>query len=125
MLEISNLAVTYGGTLPALKDVSIQVPEKGAVSLRMYELGFASRLVEHGEAVAEGERVAKIIAQNAPLPVVASKKIVRQLEDGVSVAEKDQAALSHKLFAEILESEDAHEGPVAFAQKRAPVWKGQ
>ncbi|MDJ1370631.1 ABC transporter ATP-binding protein [Gulosibacter molinativorax] len=33
MLEISNLAVTYGGTLPALKDVSIRVPEKGAVSL--------------------------------------------------------------------------------------------
>ncbi|MGO1542779.1 MAG: ABC transporter ATP-binding protein [Gulosibacter sp.] len=33
MLEITNLAVTYGGTLPALKDVSIAVPEKGAVSL--------------------------------------------------------------------------------------------
>lgn len=32
---------------------------------RMYELGFASRLVERGEAVAEGERVAKLIAQNA------------------------------------------------------------
>lgn len=33
MLEVSNLAVTYGGTLPAIKDVSIQVPESGAVSL--------------------------------------------------------------------------------------------
>lgn len=33
MLEVSQLAVTYGGTLPALKDVSIQVPESGAVSL--------------------------------------------------------------------------------------------
>ncbi|MDJ1372482.1 enoyl-CoA hydratase-related protein [Gulosibacter molinativorax] len=92
---------------------------------RMYELGFASRIVEHGEALAEGERVAKLIAGNAPLPVVASKRIARHLEDGKSVTEADQVALSHRLFAEVLASEDAVEGPRAFSEKRAPVWKGK
>ncbi|MGO1542792.1 MAG: enoyl-CoA hydratase-related protein [Gulosibacter sp.] len=92
---------------------------------RMYELGFASRLVDRGEAIAEGERLANKIASNAPLPVMASKRIARQLENGIDTTEREQAALSHTLFAEVLASEDAHEGPLAFAQKRAPVWKGK
>lgn len=92
---------------------------------RIFELGLASRLVDRGEALAEGERVARKIAANAPLGVRASKQIARQLEDGIGAAERDVQALSHKLFAGILASEDAQEGPRAFAEKRAPVWKGK
>lgn len=93
---------------------------------RMHSLGLASRLVERGEALGEGERVAELIAANAPLGVRATKRIARNLEeDGVGGDERAIQELSLKLFAEILATEDAQEGPRAFAEKRAPEWKGK
>ena len=72
-------------------------------------------------AVALAER----ITLNAPLAVQASKRVAVGVDDGTITAEKDSWKRSNREMRVVFSSEDAMEGPLAFAQKRAPVWKAR
>jgi crotonobetainyl-CoA hydratase len=65
------------------------------------------------------------IAANAPLAVQASKRMALGIEDGRIAADEPRWAKSHKESASVMRSEDAREGPRAFAEKRAPLWTGR
>jgi len=86
-----------------------------------FESGLISRLTEKGGAVAAALELAERIARNAPLSVAGSKKMV-QATQGHTEDElfEIQAPLQQSIFA----SNDAKEGPVAFAEKRQPNWSG-
>jgi enoyl-CoA hydratase len=77
--------------------------------------------VEQGEAADAALQLAERVARNAPLAVAASKQLVR-LSQGVTEDEfwSQQAAFMSKVF----KSNDATEGPKAFAEKRPPEWTG-
>ena len=86
------------------------------------DAGMLSGLTDPGEALDAAVALAERIAENAPLAVAASKELVRAASMGV---EEDklwemQVPLQKKVFS----SNDAKEGPVAFAEKRAPNWTG-
>ncbi|MFQ3346372.1 MAG: enoyl-CoA hydratase [Candidatus Azotimanducaceae bacterium] len=86
------------------------------------DAGLLSALTEPGEALDAALALAARIAENAPLAVVASKTLLRAASMGI---EEDklwemQVPLQKKVFS----SNDAKEGPVAFAEKRAPNWTG-
>jgi enoyl-CoA hydratase len=85
------------------------------------ELGLVARLVEKGTAVDAAMALAERVAKNAPLAVAASKQLIKATQ-GVTEAEfwKIQGALQASVFT----SNDAKEGPKAFAEKRAPEWTG-
>jgi enoyl-CoA hydratase len=85
---------------------------------RAYELGIASRLADPGEALATARELAATIAANGPLAVDATKRIL--VADEAADWERS-GAISGPVF----ESEDAREGARAFAEKRAPVWRGR
>jgi crotonobetainyl-CoA hydratase len=72
-------------------------------------------------AVALAER----IAGNAPLAVQASKRVAYGVDDGVVSGEKDGWARTMREMVGVFRSEDAKEGPLAFAEKRQPVWKAR
>src|SRR5258705_2923870 len=92
------------------------------VAERPAELGLVTRLVEPGGAVDEALRLAEEIAANAPLALVASKRILQEQWDWSSAEMWDaQSAISDPVFT----SEDAREGATAFAEKRPPVWRGK
>ena len=62
------------------------------------------------------------IAGNAPLALAKVKQVLREtqgLHDSEAFTRQSQDAHS------LLDTEDAHEGALAFAEKRAPVWRGR
>ena len=84
--------------------------------------GMLSELTEQGGALDAAIALAERIAENAPLAVAASKQLVRAAAQGIDedTLWEMQVPLSKKVFS----SNDAKEGPVAFAEKRAPNWTG-
>lgn len=89
---------------------------------RAYALGLVNRMVPASEVQAECVALAKAIAVNAPLSVRESLKVARLAHE---LPESELWAISRKVSAMVFASEDAREGPIAFLEKRAPVWKGR
>jgi enoyl-CoA hydratase len=88
---------------------------------RAAEMGLVNRVVEEGGALAAAIEVAERIAANGPLALAATKEIARRGGDWTTDRWERAAALMGPVF----KSRDAQEGARAFAEKRAPVWKGQ
>ena len=90
---------------------------------RAHQIGLIQKLCEdRDELFAEADRIADSIARNAPIAVRDSKHIIKV---GSNMPVEYAVYLREKYFDAILETEDAQEGPRAFAEKRAPVWKGR
>ena len=87
-----------------------------------YNYGLVARLTEKGEAVEGALALAERIAQNAPLAVAASKKIIEATTQGLT--EEELWALNTELQIPVFTSNEAREGPVAFAEKRPANWTG-
>jgi crotonobetainyl-CoA hydratase len=64
------------------------------------------------------------ICLSAPLSVAAVLDIIRTTEN-LSIAESYAAMRSNAAYIAAINSQDAMEGPNAFAEKRDPVWKGK
>jgi enoyl-CoA hydratase len=89
---------------------------------RFHEFGVVNRLAEPGSAVEVALEMAARIAKNAPLALIASKRIIQEQFDWDSAEMWErQGAISGPVFA----SEDAKEGASAFKEKREPVWQGR
>ncbi len=86
------------------------------------EFGLISEVTEAGGALDAAIALAERVAKNAPLAVAASKQLVKAASQGYDEAElwKLQASLQGPVFT----SNDAKEGPTAFAEKRDPEWTG-
>jgi enoyl-CoA hydratase len=89
---------------------------------RMLELGLVNRVVDPGKALDAAIDLATKISENAPLALCATKQILAHSDEWT-----DEAAwVEQRRYADVaFRSEDAKEGPLAFAEKRRPVWKGQ
>jgi enoyl-CoA hydratase len=89
---------------------------------RFHEYGLVNRVVDPGSAVEVALELAAALAKNAPLALIATKRILQEQFDWSSAEMWDrQGAISGPVFA----SEDAREGSAAFKDKREPVWKGR
>lgn len=87
-----------------------------------FAYGLVSRLTEPGEAVSEALALAERIARNAPLSTAASKRLIRE-SGGRTEAEFWDYQVGH--VSAVFTSDDAKEGPLAFAEKREPKWSGR
>ncbi len=89
---------------------------------RALELGLINRVVPAEHLLDEAIDLAKRITCNAPLAVKATKEVACRTY-GLSIEEAFR--VSKPISAYIGTTEDAKEGPRAFAEKRPPVWKGR
>jgi enoyl-CoA hydratase len=89
---------------------------------RAYEMGFLNAIVPREELLDAAYGFARRITANAPLAVQATKQSVWEgLGLPLSDAYRNEAAISSYIF----QTEDAKEGPLAFAEKRPPRWQGR
>ncbi|MEM6474807.1 MAG: crotonase/enoyl-CoA hydratase family protein [Pseudomonadota bacterium] len=126
--EAKRGLVAAAGGVMMLPD---QIPERIAMELaltgdfigaeRAYELGMINEVAE-GSALEGAKALAAKIAANGPLAVRVSKQIIK---DSRGWAMEDRYTNQAKLIAPVFVSEDAREGAAAFAEKRAPNWKGK
>lgn len=86
-------------------------------------LGVATRVLPATEVLPAALALARDVAANAaPVSVALSKQLLWEAPGlAPEEVERRETALHKRLFA----LPDCVEGPVAFAQKRAPVWRGR
>lgn len=87
-----------------------------------YDIGLINKVVPQAELMNEVERWAAALLQRGPLALRAAKQAMLQ---GLSMPLDEGLQLEQRLFRGLLGTEDAREGPMAFAQKRKPEFKGK
>ena len=126
--EAKRGLVAAAGGVMMLPD---QIPERIAMELaltgdfigadRAYELGLINEVTE-GSALDAAKALAARIAANGPLAVRVSKQVMKESRGW---AMDERYTKQAQLIAPVFVSEDAREGAAAFAEKRAPNWKGK
>jgi enoyl-CoA hydratase len=127
--EVKRSLVAAGGALLRLpKQLPLNLCMELALtgdplpSERFHELGVVNRITEPGAALDGALELAEQIVVNAPLALIASKKILKEGQDWPA---DEFWHRQGEISGPVLVSEDAREGATAFAEKRPPVWKGR
>jgi enoyl-CoA hydratase len=89
---------------------------------RAFEIGFVNKVVPGERLLDEATAMARRLLDNAPLSLRNFKEMAYR---GLNMDEPALAALTTRIYDQLLVSEDAKEGPRAFAEKRKPQWQGR
>ncbi|MGO8957943.1 MAG: crotonase/enoyl-CoA hydratase family protein [Streptosporangiaceae bacterium] len=85
-------------------------------------IGLIGHVVEDGQALAKALEIADLIAANGPVAVQA---ILRTIRESEGLPENEAFGLEAKAGMAVFATEDAKEGPRAFAEKRRPEFHGR
>ena len=92
---------------------------------RAAEFGLVNHVVPLAELMPTALALAEKIAANAPLSVQASKRVALGIDEGRIAADAPFWEHNTRERGVLMRSEDAREGPLAFAQKRKPECKAR
>ncbi|HVN85668.1 MAG TPA: crotonase/enoyl-CoA hydratase family protein [Candidatus Binatia bacterium] len=113
-------AVRLRRQIPYTVAAEILLTGKHITADEALKYGLIGHVVPDGQALAKAREIAAQIAENGPLAVEAILKTLHKT-DGMSEAEA--LAFDFEVGMPIFRTEDAKEGPLAFTQKRKPVFK--
>jgi enoyl-CoA hydratase/carnithine racemase len=85
-------------------------------------LGLVDYVVPMAQLISRCEEIASDICKSAPLAVQKIKEVALR---GLDLPLAEGLRLERKGYEGLVETEDAHEGANAFAEKRPPNWKGK
>jgi crotonobetainyl-CoA hydratase len=87
--------------------------------------GLVNQVVPDGAELDAALALAERITVNAPLAVQASKRVAAGVDERVITDDEAGWSRTMREVIELMKSEDAKEGPLAFAEKRQPIWKAK
>ncbi len=129
LTEVQRGIVPAGGGLSRLPR---QVPYAKAMEILLVGdsisaeearlIGFVNYVVPQSELMAKAEEFATKLAANGPFAVRKAKEAVLRM---TGLPPKEANQIENAVIAEVMSSEDAREGPRAFAEKRPPEYKGR
>ncbi|MGD0698736.1 MAG: crotonase/enoyl-CoA hydratase family protein [Trebonia sp.] len=127
--EVKRALVAGGGAalllprrIPYAAAMELLLTGEAITAGRAAELGLVNRIVPDHEALDGALRLAAVIAANGPLAVAVTKQIARAQADWTLTEGWQRQA---EMYKPVFDSQDAREGATAFAEKRAPVWRGR
>jgi enoyl-CoA hydratase/carnithine racemase len=89
---------------------------------KAFEMGLLNEVCAPDRLIERANDYAARITANGPLAVRKTKESVLR---GLATDMREAYKIESEIAGEVFSSEDAKEGPKAFAEKRPPVWKGR
>lgn len=122
LYPMGGSAVRLPRQIPYTQAAEILLTGKHLDAASALGIGLIGHVTPDGEALAKAREIAGVIAENGPLAVEAITRTLHEC-DGMEV----EAALRHEWSygMAVFGSQDAKEGPRAFAEKRKPQFKRQ
>ncbi|MCV7383327.1 crotonase/enoyl-CoA hydratase family protein [Mycolicibacter longobardus] len=126
--EVKRGLVAAGGGLlrlphriPYQKALELALTGESFTAEQGAEWGFVNVLTEPGEALDQAIALAERITANGPLAVAVTKEIIVK---SAGWSQDEMWQKQGELITPVFTSQDAKEGAIAFAEKRAPNWTG-
>ena len=129
LMEVSRGIIPgAGGTqrlprmIPMAKAMEMILMAQRIDAQEALRLGLVNRVVPLADLMPTAMKMAEVISQNAPLAVRSAKEAIIR---GLSMTLEEGLRLESVLQSYLLKTEDAIEGPKAFAEKRKPQYKAK
>ncbi len=129
LTEVSwGIIPAAGGTqrlprsIPLAKAMELILTARRISAGEAFDIGLINKVVPQAELMNEVERWIATLLERGPLALRAAKQAILQ---GLNMTLDEGMQLEQRLMAGLLQTEDAREGPLAFAQKRKPEFKAK
>jgi enoyl-CoA hydratase len=122
LYPLGGSAVRLPRQLPYTVAADLLLTGRHVTAAEAKEVGLVGHVVPDGTALDRALEIAEAIAGNGPLAVQAILRTIRETE---GMHEEEAFKLDAEIGAPVFSSEDAKEGPRAFADKRRPLFSGR
>jgi enoyl-CoA hydratase len=120
LFPLGGSAVRLPRQIPYTLACDLLLTGRHITAAEALSFGLIGRVVPDGTALDVAVEIANLIAANGPVAVRAILRTIRETE---GMAENDAFAIEAKIGMAVFGSEDAKEGPRAFADKRTPDFR--
>jgi crotonobetainyl-CoA hydratase len=124
LLPDAGGVIRVAARLPRALAVELLLTGRSFTAAEARQWGLVNRVVESGQVLATALDLARTLCEAAPLPVAATLDIIDATR-GVPDNAAFDVMRALESVACVPHSEDAAEGPRAFAEKRPPQWRGR
>jgi len=120
LFPLGGSAVRLPRQIPYTVAAELLLTGRHITAAEALSVGLIGHVVPDGQALGKALELADMIAANGPVAVRAILRVIRETE---GMPENEAFALEAKDGMAVFGSEDAKEGPRAFAEKRKPQFR--